>query len=341
MRVLVTGGAGYVGSHTAKALARAGITPVVYDNLSLGHIWAVRWGPLFVGDLNDAAALRQVFQEYRPDAVVHFAAKAYVGESMTDPSGYLRNNVGGTLQLLDAMREFDVRTIVFSSSCATYGIPDALPLVETHPQRPINPYGDSKLWCERALGWYEKAYGLRWVALRYFNAAGADPDGEIGEDHEPETHLIPLAIHAALGKIDRLTIFGTDYATPDGTAIRDYIHVADLAHAHVAALRHLENGGRSIAVNLGTGTGYSIREVVEQVEAASGKRVPLSVGPRRDGDPAALVADSSLAAQVLSWQPARSDLSSIIRSAWDWHSRIQPNGAIRQVAAEAAGGRPR
>ncbi|MFZ2007981.1 MAG: UDP-glucose 4-epimerase GalE, partial [Stellaceae bacterium] len=255
--VLVTGGAGYIGSHACKALAQAGYVPVTYDNLSRGHRHAVRWGPLVEGEIADHAAVAAALKAHHVSSVMHFAAFAYVGESGTDPALYYRNNVVGTLALLDAMREAAVDRIVFSSTCATYGLPEKMPIAETTPQRPVNPYGETKLAIERVLHWYGQAYGLRSVALRYFNASGCDRDGEIGEEHDPETHLIPLVLRAALGSAGPVSIFGTDYATQDGTAIRDYIHVEDLASAHVRAIRYLAEGGASTAVNLATGRGYS------------------------------------------------------------------------------------
>jgi len=271
--VLVTGGAGYIGSHTCKALAAAGYSPVTLDNLAYGHRWAVRWGPFEQADLDDRQAVERVLREHRIGAVIHFAAYAYVGESMTDPGKYFRNNVVNTLNLLEAMRAAGVGRIVFSSTCATYGVPKGVPIAEDHPQLPVNPYGESKLFVERALHWNGVAHGLRWMALRYFNAAGADPDGEIGEDHDPETHLIPLAIEAALGRRPDLQVMGTDYPTADGTAIRDYVHVTDLADAHLRALHHLEGDGPSGALNLGTGRGHSVREVVAMVERVTGRKV--------------------------------------------------------------------
>jgi UDP-arabinose 4-epimerase len=318
MRVLVTGGAGYIGSHTAKALAAQGIEPVVLDNLTTGRRWAIQWGPFVRGDIGDLDLLRRLLREYRVSGVMHFAASAYVGESVRQPRKYFHNNVAKTLILLDAMLEAGVERIVFSSTCATYGIPDGLPIDETHPQRPVNPYGESKLFVERVLRAYGEAYGLDWVTLRYFNAAGADPDGQLGEDHEPETHLIPLAIDAALGRRPWVEVFGTDYPTPDGTAIRDFVHVADLAYAHVRALRHLLNGGESVALNLGTGAGYSVREVIAIVERIAGRTVPVREQTRRHGDPPILLADARRARDVLGWQPDHLTLESTIRSAWKW-----------------------
>ena len=319
--VLVTGGAGYIGSHACKALAGAGFQPVVFDNLSRGHREAVRWGPLVEGDLADRQRLCAALIEHKVEAVMHFAAYAYVGESVTDPALYYRNNLGGTLSLLEAMREAGIGEIVFSSTCATYGIPDRVPIREDAPQRPVNPYGETKLAIERALHWYAAAYGLRSVSLRYFNAAGADPEGEIGEHHEPETHLVPLVLQAALGQRPHIEIYGTDYPTPDGTAIRDYVHVCDLAIAHLRALERLRGGGGSAAVNLGTGQGHSVREVIAAAELASGRKVPARAAPRRPGDPPALVADPSLAGEILGWHPQHSDLDTIIRTSLAWHTR--------------------
>jgi UDP-glucose-4-epimerase GalE len=316
--ILIVGGAGYIGSQTAKAVARAGLEPVVLDNLVYGHRWAARWGPLVEGDIADRALVDRVFREHRVTAVVHFAAYAYVGESVVHPRKYFHNNVTGTLALLDAMVDHGIRDIVFSSTCATYGEPVKVPMAEDHPQKPINPYGESKLAVERILHWYEKAYALRYAALRYFNAAGADPDGEIGEDHDPETHLIPLAIGAALGRAAELKIFGTDYPTPDGTAIRDYIHVADLADAHLLALGRLDQGDKALALNLGTGKGHSVREVLASVEKISGRKVPRVEVGRRAGDPPALVADASLAAQRLGWRPKYAALDTIVEHAFRW-----------------------
>ncbi len=319
--VLVTGGAGYIGSQTCKALARSGYVPVSLDNMVYGHAWAVQWGDLVQGDILDPVTLDAVFAQYAPRAVIHFAAFAYVGESVTDPQKYYRNNVAGSLALLEAMRRHGCRRIVFSSTCATYGEPREMPIPESHGQHPVNPYGWSKLMIEQMLKDFDLAYDIRHVALRYFNAAGADPDGDVGEDHDPETHLIPLAILAALGRRDPLAIFGRDYATPDGTAIRDYIHVADLAQAHVDALRFLLAEDRSDVFNLGTGTGHTVQQVVEMVEHVGGSRVPRSDAPRRAGDPPALVAVADKARRVLGWRPELQDLESIVKTAWDWHVR--------------------
>jgi UDP-glucose-4-epimerase GalE len=317
-RVLVTGGAGYIGSHTAKFLHGAGFEPIVLDDLSAGHEWAVKWGPLVEGNLSDGALLQHVLYAHKITAVIHFAASAYVSESMQDPKKYFRNNVTNTLTLLDQMLEAGVKHIVFSSSCATYGIPQSVPIREEEPQNPVNPYGESKLFAERVLRWYGEAYGLSWMALRYFNAAGADPDSELGEDHSPETHLIPLAMDAALGQRPSLEIYGSDYATPDGTAVRDYVHVTDLADAHVQALRYLLSAGKSTAVNLGTGRGYSVQEVVAAVEHATRSRIPVRTAHRRPGDPPQLVADPRKAAALLGWEPRYSDIETIVETAWCW-----------------------
>ncbi len=319
--ILVTGGAGYIGSHAAKALARAGYAPVVLDNLVYGHREAVRWGPLVEGDVGDRTLVAATLRRFAVEAVMHFAAFAYVGESMTAPERYFANNVVNSLALLDAMRETGVRRLVFSSTCATYGVPESVPIREDMPQRPVNPYGESKLMVERLLHWEGVAHGLRHVSLRYFNAAGADAEGEIGEAHDPETHLIPLILDAALGRRAQIDIYGTDYPTPDGSAIRDYIHVDDLAAAHVLALGHLERGGDSLALNLATGEGHSVREVIAAAERITGRRVPRREAPRRAGDPPALVADAARARAALGWTPRRSDLDSIIATAWAWHRR--------------------
>ena len=320
-KVLVAGGAGYIGSHACKALAARGFVPVVYDNLSTGHRGFVRWGPLVEGDLLDEEALARTFAEHRPAAALHFAACAYVGESVEDPARYYRNNVVGALNLMDAARSGGNVPIVFSSTCAVYGEPRMLPITEDEPLVPVNPYGRTKLAVEQALSDYDAAYGLRSVRLRYFNACGGDPDGEIGESHDPETHLVPRAILAAVGRLAELTIFGDDYPTPDGTAIRDYVHVCDLADAHVAAVRLLLGGGESFSVNLGTGRGFSVREIVGAVERVTGLDVPCRIAPRRPGDPAVLVADSSRAERLLGFSAAHSDVETIVRTAHAWLAR--------------------
>jgi UDP-arabinose 4-epimerase len=320
MRVLITGGAGYIGSHTAKLLAVSGHTPIVFDDFTQGHDWAVKWGPLERGSLADQGRLREVFAAHKVEAVVHFAASALVGESMSQPTKYFRNNTVATLNLLDAMREAGVATIVFSSTCATYGDPVRVPIDETHPQAPVNPYGESKLMVEKILRWYGSAYGLKWIALRYFNAAGADPEREIGEDHDPETHLIPLVIGAALGTRPPVKVFGTDYPTPDGSAVRDYVHVMDLAVAHRRALEGLGNGTASQAINLGTGQGHSVRSVIDTVNRVGGKKVPFEEAPRRAGDPPELVAAPGRARDVLGWSCRYAALEVIVEHAWKWHA---------------------
>jgi len=321
--VLVTGGAGYIGSHACKALARAGYLPVTYDNLLHGHREVVKWGPLVVGDIGDRDRLVATLLDHKIVGVMHFAALINVGESMSDPLAYFRNNTANSFILLDAMREAAVGAIVFSSTCATYGDPLRVPIDEKHPQAPVNAYGESKLMVERALAWSARAHGLRYAALRYFNACGADPDGETGENHDPETHLIPLVLRAALGLHRQIDIYGTDYPTPDGTAVRDYIHVQDLAEAHVKAIAHLLAGGDSLALNLGTGTGRSVREVIDAVERVTGRSVPRREMPRRAGDPASLVADARLADQLLGWRPHLSDLESIVGTAWEWTQKLE------------------
>jgi UDP-arabinose 4-epimerase len=330
MNVLVTGGAGYIGSHTAKALARAGYQPVVLDDLSTGHAHNVRWGPFVHAQLSDSATLRDVLRYYQIEAVVHFAAKALVAESVAYPLAYFQNNVGGTITLLESMLSVGVSRIVFSSSCATYGVPKQIPIPEDHSQIPVNPYGESKFFAEKMLEWMGKTAQLRWVALRYFNAAGADSEGELGEEHDPETHLIPSAMAAALGQRGCLEICGVDYPTPDGTAVRDYIHVTDLAAAHVCALRYLAADRESLALNLGTGQGTSVREAVAMVEKVSRRKIPTRYAARRPGDPPTLIAKSGLAARVLRWEPRWSSLETIVETAWRWHS-------AGQWAAQGAG----
>jgi len=321
MSILIVGGAGYIGSHTAKLVATSGQRTVVFDNLVYGHRSAVKWGPLVEGDLADPEAIRRALSEHAVEAVIHFAAYAYVGESMTDPGKYFRNNVAGTINLLDAMVAAGVRDLVFSSTCATYGEPREVPISESHPQDPVNAYGETKLAVERMLRWYGQAHGLRYAALRYFNAAGADPDGDIGEDHSPETHLIPLAIEAAYGRGNPLSIFGTDYPTPDGTAVRDYIHVLDLGEAHLLALAALGKGTPSLHLNLGTGRGSSVREVITSVEKATGRAVPAREVGRRAGDPPVLVADARQAGERLGWKPRYPELDTIVAHAVRWHGR--------------------
>ncbi|HEY3778315.1 MAG TPA: UDP-glucose 4-epimerase GalE [Rhizomicrobium sp.] len=321
MNVLVTGGAGYVGSHACRALRGAGFTPVTYDNLSRGFRTLVRYGPLEEGDILDEPRLVDVLQKYQPAAVMHFAAFAYVGESVEAPLDYYRNNFAGALSLVAAMRKCGVDRLVFSSTCAVYGTPETQPMAETLPLAPINPYGRSKLMVEQALQDAAAAYGFRSVSLRYFNASGADPSGEIGEMHEPETHLVARALMAANGDIDAIEIFGTDYPTHDGTAIRDYIHVCDLADAHVSALRYLSEGGKSTALNLGTGRGHSVREILDSVARVAGRSPPSHVSGRRPGDPPMLVADPTAAMNVLAFAPKWKDIDAIVASAWNWYRR--------------------
>lgn len=320
MRVLVAGGAGYIGSHTCKALAAAGHLPIVYDNLRTGHAWAVKWGPLEQGDLNDAATLGAVMRRHRPEVVVNFAAMAYVGESTGEPTAYYRSNVAGMITLIEAMRAHHVGSIVFSSSCATYGVPERVPIVESMAQQPINPYGRSKLMAEQILRDACVAHRIGAVVLRYFNAAGADPAGELGEEHDPEPHLIPLVLQAAAGRRPDIAVFGTDYDTPDGTCIRDYVHVSDLATAHVAALAACRPG-QFTAYNLGTGKGASINEVIACARRVTGRPIAARADARRAGDPPVLVADPSLAGRALQWRPHHSELADIIDHAWRWMSQ--------------------
>jgi UDP-glucose-4-epimerase GalE len=313
--VLVIGGAGYIGSHAARALKRHGYTPLIYDNLSTGHPFLANGFELIKGDILDQSKLSLALK--RVDAVMHFAAHAYVGQSVTNPRKYFRNNVEGGLSLLNAAVDAGVKKIIFSSTCAVYGEPSSVPIAENTARQPVNPYGTSKLFFEHALEAYDRAYGLRFASLRYFNAAGADESGEIGELHEPETHLIPLALQAAAGTGPELQVFGSDYPTPDGTCIRDYIHVNDLADAHVKALEHLQAGKDSFAANLGTGRGHSVREIVATVEEVTGNPVPLRFCPRRPGDPPALVADPRRAESLLQWKAKRT-LRENISTAWNW-----------------------
>lgn len=324
MNVLVVGGAGYIGSHAVGLLIAAGHSVWVYDNLSRGHRAAVPDGLLIEGELADRAELVAVMRAKKIDAVMHFAAFALVGESVHDPSLYYRNNVIAALELLDAMREAGVRQIVFSSTTATYGAPETVPIPETTPQWPINPYGFTKRVIEQALADYASAYGFAYAALRYFNAAGARPDGTIGEDHDPESHLIPIVLQVALGQRERITIFGDDYPTADGTCVRDYIHVDDLGDAHLRALERLQSG-RGICVNLGTGRGTSVREIIDACREVTGHPIPEEIGPRRAGDPPELVADAQLARQLLGWQPEYTEVKSIVDTAWRWH-RTHPHG---------------
>lgn len=320
--ILVTGGAGYIGSHTCKALRLAGFDPISYDNLARGNSESVKWGALEIGELADGARLRETLMRCRPAAVVHFAAFAYVGESNENPSAYYRNNVGGTATLLDAMRECGIGKIVFSSSCAVYGEPKAIPIREQAPYAPINPYGATKMICERMLRECAAAFPLSFMALRYFNAAGADPDGEIGECHVPETHAIPLLLDAAAGASESFTIFGDDYPTADGTCVRDYVHVSDLADAHVKALQALLQGTDSTALNLGTGRGWSVRELVASARQVTNRELPVHFGPRRPGDPPVLIADPARARELLGWRPRYADLVTQLAHAWAWRHGV-------------------
>ena len=322
--MLVTGGAGYIGSHAAKALRQAGYRVVVFDSLVAGHREAVLQGELVEGDITDLDAVRHALRQHRIWAVMHFAAFLDVGESVRQPARYYRNNVTGALTVLEAMALDEVKLLVFSSTCATYGEPIETPITEAHPQKPINSYGESKLAVERALPHFERAHGIHSAALRYFNAAGADPDGELGEDHAPEIHIIPRAIEAATGGRG-LQVFGDDYPTPDGTCLRDYIHVTDLADAHVRALEAIADTGTSGVYNLGTGRPHSVREVIDAVERVTGQHVPWTLAPRRDGDPAVLYAAAEKAQRELRWTPRFTDLDSIVRTAWNWHQR-HPHG---------------
>lgn len=314
MKICVTGGAGYIGSHTCKALAEAGHEVIVYDNLSTGHRHLVKWGEFEYGDIRDTQKFRNCLRKYSPDGIIHFAASAYVGESVTDPGKYFSNNVAGTLSILESMRDEGIKNIVVSGTCAVYGQPDRVPIEENCSKNPINPYGASKLFMERMLADFEIAHGISWTSLRYFNAAGSSPDGEIGELHYPETHLIPRVIFAALGKIPEVEIFGNDYPTPDGSCIRDYIDVSDLADAHVLAIKRLLNGQNSLAINLGTGTGTSVFEIINGLEQISGKKIPSKISPRRAGDPPRLTADASLAQKELNWK-ARRPLNEMLENA--------------------------
>jgi UDP-glucose 4-epimerase len=327
MAILVTGGAGYVGSHVVKELRGIGIPCVVLDNLVHGRRELVPDTDLIVGDIADSVLVRQILEDYRVDAVMHFAAYAYVGESVEHPAKYYRNNVAATINLLTTMIHAGVKSVVFSSTCATYGLPETVPITEEHPQCPVNPYGATKVMVERVLQDFDRAYGLKSVVLRYFNAAGADASGNLGEWHDPETHLIPLTLQAAAGIRDNVEIFGTDYPTSDGTCVRDYVHVTDLAQAHILGFRYLESGNPSGAFNLGNGSGFSVRRVIDAAEKITGRRIRATEGPRRPGDPAALVGSSVKARRVLGWTPKFDTLEAMIETAWRWH---RMNGRRRQ-----------
>ena len=324
--ILVVGGAGYIGSHMCKRLYTAGYVPVVLDNLVRGHRGAVKWGPFIQGNMDDTKLLQSVFSEYKIDAVMHFAAFAYVGESVTYPEMYYRNNVAAPIILLQKMVEYGISKFIFSSTCAIYGEPAEIPMDEKHPKRPINPYGRGKLMVEQILDDFKQAHGVESVCLRYFNAAGADPEGRIGEDHSPETHLIPLALEVALGKREAVTIFGDDYSTRDGTCIRDYIHIEDLSRAHLLALQQMK-GGTAVPAkyNLGNGNGYSVKEVLDTARLVTGRDIPARIGPRRPGDPAELVGSGKLAMRELGWKPEYPNLETIIKTAWNWHKN-NPDG---------------
>jgi UDP-glucose-4-epimerase GalE len=315
--ILVAGGAGYIGSHTAKFLRQSGFEPVVLDNLVTGNRWALRYGPFVAGSTGDRELVARCVREHGIEGAILFAAHAYVGESTEAPAKYYRNNISESLAFLDGLLECGIQALVFSSSCSIYGVQEKVPIAEDAPKRPLSPYAETKLFLENVLGWYEQAYGLRSICLRYFNAAGADPEGELGEWHDPETHLIPLAIGAAMGERP-LRVFGTDYPTPDGTAIRDYIHVTDLADAHVRALNALLAGGGSAQYNCGTGNGHSVKRVVEEVERVSGRKAVVEYAPRRQGDAPALVADARLIGEKLGWTPRYSSLETIVGTAWKW-----------------------
>jgi len=319
MAILICGGAGYIGSHINKQLHKEGYETIVYDNLAHGHQEAVKWGAFIQGDLGNPEEIRQIFRKYHIEAVFHFAAYAYVGESVMEPEKYYYNNVVNTLNLLKVMREYGCNKIIFSSTCATYGEPERVPITEDMVQNPINPYGATKLMVERIFRDYQKAYGLEFVVLRYFNAAGADPDGEIGESHEPETHLIPLILDAASGKREDIKVFGTDYDTPDRSCIRDYIHVCDLAAAHLMALHYLQQGGKSDFFNLGNEQGTSVLQAIDAVKRVTGRKFKVTLSDRRDGDPAKLVGSSQKAQKVLGWKPVYGDIDRIVEDAWRWH----------------------
>ena len=319
--ILIVGGAGYIGSHVNKLLAKNSFKTVVFDNLVYGHREAVQWGEFVLGDLADRDQIRLCFRKYPIEAVMHFSAFAYVGESVVHPARYYMNNVANTLNLLEAMREANVRYFIFSSTCATYGVPQEIPIIEDHPQRPVNPYGRSKLMIENILEDYDKAYGIRHVNLRYFNAAGADPEGKIGERHSPETHLIPLAVYAALGINNDIRIFGTDYPTKDGTCIRDYIHVTDLSDAHIKALEYVKDKDMSNSFNLGNGIGHSVREIIDAVKRISGNDIRVIESERREGDPPVLISNYKKAVDILDWRPQYADIDTIVETAYRWHSK--------------------
>lgn len=332
--ILVTGGAGYIGAHVCKALAKEGFLPVTYDNLSTGHAYAVKWGPFIQGSLCEQDKLKEAFLLYRPEAVIHLAASAIVIQSMQDPAKYYRNNFVGTLSLLETMHECNIRSLVFSSTCATYGQPQFAPLTEEHPQNPINPYGKSKLMLEHIMADFDAIHGIKTISLRYFNAAGADLDTEIGENHTPETHLIPSVIQTALGLRPEVVVYGNDFPSRDGSAIRDYIHVNDLAAAHVSALKLVLAEKKSHAINLGTGIGHSVLEIIEAVEKHSSHSVPVRFEEKRPGEPCTLVADNRLALKLLNWTPQHSDIDTLIQSAWKWHEMLAENTVLLRTTLQ-------
>lgn len=323
--ILVVGGAGYIGSYMCKYLFQHGYTPVVLDNLIYGHQQAVKWGPFLQGSMENADLLDRIFTEFDIIAVMHFAAYAYVGESVSKPAKYYKNNVAATISLLDAMVRNKIKKFIFSSTCATYGIPYTIPITEQTPQNPINPYGHTKVMVEQILSDFQNAYGLESISLRYFNAAGADPECEVGEDHKPETHLIPLIFQTALGQRKNIKIYGDDYSTRDGTCIRDYIHIADLAQAHFLAMKRLLNGTPGSNFNLGNGKGYSVKEIIELARVITGKKIPVEIVNKRPGDPPVLIGSSEKAINHLGWKPVFSEISVILETAWQWHRKF-PNG---------------
>ncbi len=332
--ILVTGGAGYIGSQTCKALAKAGFVPVVYDNLTTGHGYAIKWGPFVQGDIGDSARLSEAIISFKPKAILHFAGSALVIESIQQPAKYYRNNITATLTLLETMREHNVQNLLFSSSCATYGHPQFTPITEEHPQLPVSPYGRTKWMAEQMMADFGTAYGLKSIFLRYFNAAGADLETQIGENHTPETHLIPSIIQAALGLKEEIVVYGTDFPTPDGSAIRDYIHVQDLADAHVLALQYLLEKQTTTAINLGTGKGLSVLEIINAIQKFCEKTVPFRLENRRPGEPNTLTADNHKAKQLLGWQPRHSELPILIESAWKWHQLLLQTSAILRSAIQ-------
>ncbi len=319
--VLVTGGAGYVGSHTCKALKNAGYTPITYDNLVYGHKDFVKWGQFICGDILDQEKLEKIIRQYNIYSVIHFAAFAYVGESINEPNKYYKNNVTGTISLLEVIKNTGLNRIIFSSTCAIYGIPTYIPITETHPKTPISPYGNTKLMIEKILKDYDTAYSIKNISLRYFNAAGADPSCEIGEDHTPETHLIPKILDVATGKSDNIIIYGNDYESDDGTCVRDYVHVTDLADAHVLALKYLESGNSSTVFNLGNQKGYSVLEIIDTVRKITGKKIKINFGDRRSGDPSVLISSSEKSQQTLEWKPKYSNIETMIDHAWQWYKK--------------------